>query len=599
MPNKFPWTKSNRSHQSVDNSSSGQPSPVPSGKGAFDPPTVRAADEQALAVNEQVAAQRYQPSDGQQAPVQTQQSPVQQQSPGVPQAQYREQFPQRTTSHRLSAHLPLGQSSQNYQQQPGQPSPALESPRRGSYQPQPSPVAYTQEPPKKQSLRSRIAAGVKGHKDQEAKAQKNGLGRKVSVRKSDPRIQGYQSQEDVRWHQNQGSSLHLPPSNEQDEDNLDPFLQQESRDSPQVPPKDIQYQNLQQPQHFAPPQPHQEQYNRPPLGRVSTEESYSTQGGVDQYSPDRQGQGLQQPQQQTGQQQQYQGFPPSAQHPPSSNDYQVFNAQNAPSPLLQNAQLHGQGGQAQDVQQNYYQYQQQQDPQLLQGQSVLDNPQQSVHYPQQQHFAPQPQPHQDLQPPTTRPPSQQQTELQHPQATRLPQIVQQNKQVDLQQSQQRRPPSSHQLAPPSPLQPPSYQTHDAPQGNNAQPSDLHPSNITLPQQGQNNMAPSAQSNARNTLRKVNEGSQPQPGAPSRESSLLTQPPAQGQTLGQPPVSPGLATFDANVVPTASQGQPYRGEKTSQQVSEMDRATPPLRSNAPDMSDEDIEKMMKEHDVLRE
>ena len=112
------------------------------------------------------------------------------------------------------------------------------------------------------------------------------------------------------------------------------------------------------------------------------------------------------------------------------------------------------------------------------------------------------------------------------------------------------------------------------------------------------MAPSAQGNARNTLRKVNDGSQTQPGAPSRESSLLPQPPAQGQTLGQPPVSPGLATFDANVVPTASQGQPYRGEKQSQ-VSEMGRATPPLRSNATEMSDEDIEKMMKEHDVLRE
>jgi hypothetical protein len=493
----------------------------------------------------------------------------------------------------MSAHLPLSQSSQNYQQQPGQPSLALEAPRRGSYQPLSSPVTYTPEPPKKQSLRSRIAAGVKGHKDQEAKAQKNGLGRKVSVRKSDPRIQDYRVYEDNRWQQQQGSSLHLPASNEQDEDNLDLFLQQDSRDSPQVPPKDIQYQ---QPQQFAPPQPHQEQYNRPPpLGRLSTEGSYSTQGGVDQYSPEHlQGQVLQQPQQPTSQQQQYQSYPPSAApHPPSSNDYQAFNPQNAPSPLLQDAQLHGQGGQVQDVQQNYYQYQQQQGSQLLQNQSALDNPQQGLHYQQQQHIASQPQP-----PQTVRSASQQQTELQHPQATRLPQIVQQNKQIDPQQSQQRRPPSSHQLAPPSPLQPPSYQPHDAQQGHHAQPSDLHPSNTTPPQPGQDSMAPSAPSNARNTLRKVNEGSQPQPAAPSRESSLLTQPPAQGQPLGQPPVSPGLATFDANVVPTASQGQPYRGEKQSQ-VSEMGRETPPLRSAATSMSDEDIEKMMKEHDVLRQ
>jgi hypothetical protein len=450
-------------------------------------------------------------------------------------------------------------------------------------------------------LRSRIAAGVKGHKDQDGKAQKNGLGRKVSVRKSDPRSQDYQSQEDTRWHQ-QGSSPHLPTSNEQDEDNLDPFLQQDNHDVPQVPPKDIQYQ---QPQQFAPPQPQQEPYNRPPLGRVSTEDSYSTQGGVDQYSPDHhQGQGLQlqlqqpqqQPQQQTSQQQHHQGYAPPLPHPPSSNDYQAFNLQNVPSPLLQTAQLHGHGGQGQDVQQNYYQYKQQQGPPSLQSQSVLDSPQQTVHY-QQQFFASQPQPHQDLQPQTVRPASQQQTELQHPQATRLPQIVPQNKQIDPQHLQQRRPPSSHQFAPPSPLQPPSYQTHDAQQGNHAPPPDLHPLNITPPQQGQDNMAPSAQSSARNTLRKVNDGSQTQPGASSRESSLLPQPPAQGQTLGQPPVSPGLATFDANVVPTASQGQPYRGEKQSQ-VSDMGRATPPLRSNATEMSDEDIEKMMKEHDVLR-
>jgi Icc-related predicted phosphoesterase len=70
------------------------------------------------------------------------------------------------------------------------------------------------------------------------------------------------------------------------------------------------------------------------------------------------------------------------------------------------------------------------------------------------------------------------------------------------------------------------------------------------------------------------------------------------------VSPGIATFDANVVPTASQGQPYRGEKgqqvqQTQQSGEVGRATPPPRSSATDMSEEEIEKMMKEHEVLRE
>ncbi|KAH7389853.1 hypothetical protein BKA66DRAFT_459961 [Pyrenochaeta sp. MPI-SDFR-AT-0127] len=623
MPQKFPWSKSNRSHNSVDTPSSGQQSPVPP----------------ALAVNHEPGAQRFQPSGGQQAPLPNQQSSVQQQvAASVSQEQFRQHFPQRSTSqaNRLSTHL--DQVSQNYQQQPGppQPSPGLDQDRRGSYQPQSAPV-YVQEA-KKPSLRSRIAAGLSGHKDDEAskQAHKNGVGRRQSVRKSDPRIQDYQSQENNRlhasqqqWHQRQGSSPHLPTSNEQDEDNLDPFLQQGGHDNPQVPPKDSQYQQIpqqqqhqqqqqqQQQQQFV-PNPHQEQYSRPPLGRVSTEGSYQAQGGVDHYSPDQhQGQGLQQPQQQTNQQQQYQSYQPVVQQPQNSNEYQAFNPQGVPSPLLGNAQLQGLGqGQGQDLaqqQQKYYQYQQQQAPQQIQGQSPQDNPQQNIHYqqPQQQQFAPQPQPHksqdlQQLQPQTIRPAPQQQPELQHPQATRqIPQIVQQGQQIDTQQLQQLRPPSSHQqLAPPSPLQPPTYQTYDAQQSKQPQPqpSDPHTQNTTPPQQGQDNMAPGGQVNARNTLRKVNDGSQQQPGAPSRESSLLQQPSAQGQPFGQPPVSPGIATFDANVVPTASQGQPYRGEKQGQpgqQGGEMGRATPPPRSSATDMTDEEIEKMMKEHEVLRE
>lgn len=104
---------------------------------------------------------------------------------------------------------------------------------------------------------------------------------------------------------------------------------------------------------------------------------------------------------------------------------------------------------------------------------------------------------------------------------------------------------------------------------------------------------------RNTLRKVNEAGAPQPGAPTRESSLLQQPQAQGQAPGHPPVSPGVATFGANVVPTASQGQPYRGEKPGQQgqSGEHGRATPPPRS-INDMSEEEIAQIIKEHEVLR-
>ncbi|EDU43264.1 conserved hypothetical protein [Pyrenophora tritici-repentis Pt-1C-BFP] len=526
MPN-FPWTKSNRSHQSVDNTSSGQQSPVPSST-----------------VHDQGPALRYQTSESQQAPIQIQQPPVDHQlQASAAQAQYREQFPTRNPSHRLSAHLPLG-PSQNYHDQTGpQPAQGLESPRRGSYQPQSSPAAYTPEP-KKQSLRSRIAAGVKGHKAEEAKAQKNGVGRRQSVRKSDSRIPDYQPQEEsrVQWHQPQGSSSHLPPSDEQDEDNLDPFLQKASEETPEVPPKDTPYQqNLQHPQQFA-PQPQQEQYNRPPLG---TEGSYSTKGGVaDQYSAEQhKGQGLQQPQQHIPSQR-YQTYQPVGQHSKSPTEYQAFNPQNAPSPLLQNPQ-------PQDTQQTYYPYQQQ----AAQSQSSLDTTQQVHRHQQQQQqqqqpqqqFATQLQPQQDSQPQTVRQTAPQ-PDLQHPQPIRnLPQIVQQVRQVELQQSQLQ-PPSSHQIAPPSPLQPPSYQSYDAQQVRQPQTP-----NVTPPQQSQDNMAPSAQGNR--TLRKVNDGT--------------------------------------------SQGQPYRGEKQSQQVSEMGQATPPPRGAASDMTDDEIEKMMKEHDVLRE
>lgn len=107
------------------------------------------------------------------------------------------------------------------------------------------------------------------------------------------------------------------------------------------------------------------------------------------------------------------------------------------------------------------------------------------------------------------------------------------------------------------------------------------------------MAPSSQSNGR--LRKAVDGGQQQSTTSSRESSLLQQPTTQGQPQGQPPVSPGVATFGANVVPTASQGQPYRGDKQS---GETGRATPEPRSAPKDLSEDDIEKMMKEHEVLR-
>ncbi|KAF2657666.1 hypothetical protein K491DRAFT_321330 [Lophiostoma macrostomum CBS 122681] len=592
MPSKLPWSKSNRSHSSVD-TSSGHPSPVPS-------------------VNNEASAQQ---------PLQVQTQPPLQQIPqGVAQQAYRQQFPTRTTSHRHSAHLSLEQSPQHVaggqqlpspaQQQQQQASPGVDQ-RRGSYQPQAQQAQQQQQQaePHKKSIRSRIVAGITGHsKDQEEQpgrlSAKNGgsgsgLGRRVSVRESKGRPESYQAAGDGRlqpaqWSQRQGSSQHLPASNEQDEDDLDPFLQHEDNDTPQPPPKDSPYQPH-APQ-FAPnPRQGQEQF-RPPIARVDTEGSgsYHTQGGVDRYSPE-QHQGLQPQQQLQSQQQQqhYQTYSPPGQHPQATPpEYQAFHPQGAPNPHLGNAAQHSQDISQQ--QQNYYQYQQQQQqqqqpqPQQVQQQSQQPTSQdQAAHY-QQQHFPPPPQPHQgqDFQQPQqqqqhvqhARPSSQHQPDLQSPPpAQQIPQIVQQGQQVDAQHLQQLRPPSSHQsLAPPSPIQPQQqFQAYDAQQGQVPQGSDTH-SLKTTPPQTQDGMAPPPGQN-RNTLRKVNETGNQQAGAPSRESSLLQQPSNQ-----------------------ASQGQPYRGEKQGQQSQPADvgRATPPPRSAA-DMSDEEIHQLMKEHDVLRE
>ncbi|KAF2469849.1 uncharacterized protein BDR25DRAFT_304254 [Lindgomyces ingoldianus] len=604
---KLQFLKSNRSRSSVD-SSSGHASPVPS-------------------VNNEASAQRYSSPEGPQQPSQNQPPQGQHIPQGVPQGPYRQAFPARTTSHRHSSNLSVDHPPQNLPGgqlpvNPGQPSPGIDQPRRSSYQPQ-SNTAYVQQEPKKQSFRSRIAAGFSGHKDEDpsrSHVNKNGLGRRVSVRKSDGRPESFQSLGNERlqaqqWSQPQGSSPHLPTSTEQDEDNLDPFLQQEGRTPPEVPSKDLQYQ-AQHPQQFV-SNHNQEQYNRPPLARVNTEGSFHTQGGVDHYSPE-QHQGIQQ--QHPQQQQQYQSYSPPTQQPQNPHEYQAFHPQNVPSPHLANTQLHPQGIAQQ--QQNYYQYQQQQQQQQpqpqtqtqtqTQQQSPQDHQPQNLVYPPPQQFAsPQPQQggqefqHQQVQ--HARPTSQHQPELQHPQAThQIPQIIQQGQQIDTQHLQQLRPASSQApLPPPSPLQPlqpPPYQAYDNQQSQPNQGTEPHSQNITPPQegqQGQDNMAPPA-SQQRNTLRKVNDSGQPQPGAPSRESSLLQQPPVQGQAQGQPPVSPGIPTFGANVVPTASQGQPYRGEKPGQpgQGGEIGRATPPPRS-ASDMSDEEVHQLLKDHEVLRE
>ncbi|KAF2124701.1 hypothetical protein P153DRAFT_125180 [Dothidotthia symphoricarpi CBS 119687] len=496
MAPKLPWHKSNKSQISVA-ASPGQPLPLPSVLSSGDNSN-SSTNGNSLTNSIANSEQRFQTPD-----------------------QYG-QSPQRTTStntaHRQSAHhLPLEQTYQQ-QQQTGAPqtSPIADQP----YQTAPTP-GYVQEP-KKASFRSRIAAGFTGHRDDDAtkQATRNPLGRKQSVRKTGPeysaqdasRLQASQWQQQPQQQQQQpqqrtGSSPHLPPSTEEDESNLDPFLQQEGR-SPQVPPKDVPYQ-----QHFQ-PGTHQEYARSPPEG-VS---------GVHQQPP--------QPQQQP-----YQNYQPTSQHS-STKEYTAFNPQNTPSPLSVHAQLHTHDTTPQP--QQYYQYQQ------------------NTSHPQQQS-------NQQQSPQSTQP--QQQQQQQQSPTRQLPHLI---------QPDSLRPPSSQQQhAPPSPLQ----QAHD----------ESHTQNTTPPQ---DNMAPSSQNSVKSSMRKVADGQQ-QPGPPTREPSLLQQP---GQTSAQPPVSPGIASFGANVVPSASQGQPYRGDKQSQ--GEISRATPPPRS-ASDMTDESLEKMIKEHEVLRE
>ncbi|KAF1927204.1 uncharacterized protein M421DRAFT_422061 [Didymella exigua CBS 183.55] len=590
VPKPTGWFKSNKSHTSVD-ISSGQPSPVPSVNNEFPNP------------------------NGQQQAQLGQQPPLQQPSLGVAQQQQQQQYcppqqqpyPQRTTStshnHRLSSHDQL----QGYQQQggPPSPSPAFDQPRPSSQQ-LTDPV-YVQEQPKKLSRLSRIAAGLTGHKEEDASkhSKKDSVGRRQSTRGKENRPLEHQQQQQQdaprlntpsqQYQQRAGSQQQLPTSVEQDEGSpgLDPFLQQDSN-TPEVPPKDLQYQ--QHPQQFG-SKPLQGQYNRSPLDRVSTEGSYQKQSGVEHYSPD-QHQGPQLQQQQANQHQ-YQNYQPVTQQAQTSDAYQSFPPQSAPSPRPGNAQQYSQDLSKQ--QRNAY-YQQQQAAQQSQGQSPQDGHLQNNQFQQQQHFAPppqsQPQQTQDFRQQQAHPvraASLHQPELQHPQATRgVPQIVQGGQPVDQQQLQQLRPPSSQQQAPPSPLQH-QYQPYDQQHNQQSQVSDSPTSKISLQNQSQDSMAPSSQSNGR--LRKVAvDGGQQQSTTSSRESSLLQQPTAQGQPQGQPPVSPGVATFGANVVPTASQGQPYRGDKQS---GETGHATPPPRSAASDLSEEDIEKMMKEHDVLRD
>ena len=84
------------------------------------------------------------------------------------------------------------------------------------------------------------------------------------------------------------------------------------------------------------------------------------------------------------------------------------------------------------------------------------------------------------------------------------------------------------------------------------------------------------------------------GLSSREGSGLSSAQANAQQQGVP-------SFNASVVPPAAQGQPYRGDQgqqSQQQQGDVRRATPQPLQLGEDMSEEDVNQLIKDHKELR-
>ncbi|EOD42975.1 hypothetical protein UCRNP2_10326 [Neofusicoccum parvum UCRNP2] len=146
----------------------------------------------------------------------------------------------------------------------------------------------------KKSLRSRLGLGHSSKDGAEQQPRDKGLGRRVSVRKKEVPTQRPQSI--VEDQQRYWQGKHLAPSHEAEETNthLDPFLQvQPEPRSPAPPAKDTFYDHNSQPIGQS---PEQNEYRRPSLARVNTEQSFqqslrARNSGENHYSPHPHGNG--------------------------------------------------------------------------------------------------------------------------------------------------------------------------------------------------------------------------------------------------------------------------------------------------------------------
>lgn len=427
----------------------------------------------------------------------------------------------------------------------------------------------------KKSLRSRLGLGSSSKDGAEQQPKdKGGLGRRVSTRRKEvPSHRPQSTVEDQRYWQGK----HLAPSHEADESDshLDPFLQvQPDQHSPAPPAKDPYYE-ANNPAIGQSPDPNE--YRRPSLARVNTEQSFqqSLRGrnsGENHYSPHPHGNGglsahnqppqhvqyhTQQPQVQTNQNQEYHAFKP---HSADSADSQTQH------------QLQGSGSQQAYIKQQAdfqaYQRLQQQEQQHQQAQQGRPGSRQ--------------QQEQDLQfipPEESAPPHQQQHQSQQSEAYRTP-IPRVAVQTQPRRPSQQEPQSSQQpFIPPSPA--PSHQSQKlAPQ--TTQEFVVTPIQELQKQQSTEQMPPPGQ-NKRTS--EVPKGSM---GPPSKENSNLSQQSSNRQTFG------------ADVVPSGSQDQRFRGSKNgNDRDNESGRGTPPPKRAVSDMSDEDVAQLVKEHEVLRE
>ncbi|KAL0259712.1 hypothetical protein SLS55_005452 [Diplodia seriata] len=458
-----------------------------------------------------------------------------------------------------------------------------------SYSPQPD--RSVNHVPEKKSLRSRLGLG--SSKDSpDSQSKDKGLGRRVSVRKKELPVPRPQSlSEDHRYWQ-QGKQL--PPSHEVDEHNphLDPFLQVQPDQRSPVPPAKDPYYEPNNPTIGQNPDPNE--YRRASLARVNTQQSFqqSLRGrnsGEYQHGPHPHGNGgLSAHNPPPPQYQQSYAQQPQVQ----ANQNQLHQASNPHS--AESIDSHSQHPHGADTQQAQHEYIKQQAD--FQAYQRLQQ-QEQQHQPQHQQGRPgsRQQQEQDLQfipPLTSAPPQQQQQQQQfqphQPEAFRTP-IVRVPAQAQPQRLSQEQPTPQQ---PQQPQHPPQISPSPAPSHQSQSQSQNLAPHVTQdfvvtpiqephPQQSTEQMPPASNKRSPDAAK----GSM---APPSRESSNLAQQP-----------TPNRQTFSADVVPSGSQDQRFRGNKNGGNDNESGRGTPPPKRAVSDMSDEEVAQLVKDHDVLRE